>query len=240
MTQMVKLTFGDSLAMADIRAIRTTLSYGGLCVLPSDTGYSLAALPFSRTAVTNLRAILDRPSEPISLAFGSFRQIERYMHLTAEDERIIDHHCPGPVTLVCVIRNQPNENFAEKLSTVISADGTVGIRLPDSPVERQICIEIDRPITTAAIRYPNQHIVQKFDDAFQIVIDRVNELNIRTAVTGVKMRRIKYTDQSTVVTVEPALAAPYVIREYRAGVVDIAELQDTVRRISLSDAEDWT
>lgn len=241
MTDKIRLTFGDSLSYEHVRRIRSTLRDGGLCILPSDTGYSLAGLPFRRTVVSNIRSILGKADQPIPLAFGSLKQVERFVNLTPEDERVIDKYCPGPVTLVCELRKDLADPTANGISETLHTVGTVGVRIPDSPVERQICIEIDGPLTTAAIRYPaSEAIVQDFDDAFDLVLSRMKAIEIGCLVVGIKMARIKYSDHSTVVTVEPNLAAPYVIREYRPGVVGTSEIQDTIRRLSWSDFEDWT
>jgi tRNA A37 threonylcarbamoyladenosine synthetase subunit TsaC/SUA5/YrdC len=240
MSDVLTLTLGGQVNLAYFRQIRQTLEYNGFGIVPSDTGYSLAALPFSRPAIGNLRLILDRPHEPISLAFGSLRQMQTFMALTAEDERIIDTLCPGPMTLICSARKRGPTPPRRTLRPVLSDIGTVGVRLSDSPVERQLCVEMGRPLTTAAIRYPDGSIVQKFDDAYTIINDRLDALDVRTVLFKIRTPRIKYSDQSTIITTVPALTRSQQVLEYRPGIIDFKKVQKAVRTLSYADMEGWT
>ena len=234
----VTLTFGDCLSYGHLREVLFTLNSGGVCLLPSDTGYAIAAVPFRRDVMSRLYALLPgKRGQPIPLAFGSLSLVEQYVKLTAADYRTIDRFCPGPLTLVCQIsERQPLSQVEHMLNT----DGTIGVRIPDSPVERQISSELQRPITTCAVRDADGNIVQKFDEAIDMIRPRLEAAGPNTLLIAIHMRSLKYSEHSTVVTVQPRLAAPYSLYVYRQGVVEPDKIEDTLRRLSFWDLEDIT
>jgi tRNA A37 threonylcarbamoyladenosine synthetase subunit TsaC/SUA5/YrdC len=242
---IASLTSGDSLPQGELRQVVHTLRSGGICILPSDTCYGVAALPFRRDAMSHLATILpDKAAEPIPLAFGSLGLIEQFVKLTASDERLADTHWPGPLTLVCEIND-----FHEKraLESMLHTKGTIGVRISDSAVERQISIELQRPITTCALRDESGHPVQSFDDAFNLTRSRMKAKDERFLLFGVRTPHLTYNDLSTVVTVQEGalpvnekLSAPDAVYLYRPGVFSRRTLERTLRRMSPSDWADWT
>jgi tRNA A37 threonylcarbamoyladenosine synthetase subunit TsaC/SUA5/YrdC len=245
--QIVRLTFGDSLSYGHLRQACHTLRHGGLCILPSDTCYSLAALPFRRDALEHLGQILpDKQVDAIPLAFGSLNMLRHYVKLTAKDERLIDIHCPGPLTLVCEISDAQQKHIIEDL---LHTQGSIGVRIPDSGVERQISVELQRPITTCAVRDDAGAPVRNFDDAVSIVRSRLKAKGEEFLLLAVRMTKVTYKELSTVAGVQSSLApaearealvAPYSVYIYRPGALEPEKLEDSLRRLSWSDFEDWT
>jgi len=237
----IRLTAGDSLTYENVRSIRFCLDHGGFVVLPSDTGYSLACLPFRQDTITKLRAMLGHPNTSIPLSFGSYAMAARYVAIATENDRIVDHHAPGPLTIVCPMRPDMAPEHAAALASALHTEGTIGVRFPDSAVERQISIECDRPITTCAIRSADGEIVRSFDDALSIVRQSVEELGVECFLAAVNTRVIKYPMQSTVATADPHLVStPSVVKVYRHGAIEAQDLQNSVKQLGWSDFEDWT
>jgi tRNA threonylcarbamoyl adenosine modification protein (Sua5/YciO/YrdC/YwlC family) len=237
-SKRIYLTFGDSLAYGHLREVCYTLRNGGLCILPSDTCYALAGIPTRQDVIGRIAKILpEKEHEPISLSFGSLQMVEDWVVLTANDYRTIDKFCPGPITVVCVIK-ETRDKIA--ISDLLHTSGTIGVRIPDSPVERQISIELGNPITTCAIRSDNNDIVRSYDDAIDIVRSRLSNLNENILLAAIQMKRIKYRDLSTVVSVQPSMASPYTIHVFRPGVIEPEEITDAIRSLSFWDVEDMT
>jgi L-threonylcarbamoyladenylate synthase len=245
--KVVRLTFGDSLSYGHLNDACHTVRWGGLCILPSDTCYSLAALPFLRDSLAHLAEILpEKLTDKIPLAFGSRSLVESYVTLTARDLKIIDTSCPGPVTLVCKIKETQDQRIIEDL---LHTRGDIGIRIPDSGVERQISVELQRPITTCAIRDNNGQAIRSFDDAVSIVRDRMQARGTNFLLLAIKMTRLTYKELSTVLTTQPealpnhakeALVEPYSVYVYRPGAIEPRKLEAALRRITWSDIEDFT
>ena len=113
------------------------------------------------------------------------------------------------------------DKFSELLST---KDGTLGIRIPDSVVERQICEYIDSPITTYAIRDESNNIIRKYDDALDIIFDRLKKKNLRIPIFTIKTSSIKLPDHSTVLAVHPLLTDGESAKIFREGLIDEKEI----------------
>lgn len=243
--EIVRLTFGDSLAYGHLRQACYTLRQGGLCILPSDTCYSLAALPFRRDSLAHLASILpDKDADPIPLAFGSLVLVQNYVKLTPRDEKLIDAYCPGPLTLVCEINDRQEKNVIEDM---LHTHGTIGVRIPDSTVERQVSIELQRPITTCAIRDDSGGPVRSFDDAVSLVRMRMKDRQEEFMLFAVKMTRLAYRDVSTVASVQKdtlpegkQLVSPYSVFIYRPGILEPEQLESALRKLWPSDFEEWT
>jgi tRNA threonylcarbamoyl adenosine modification protein (Sua5/YciO/YrdC/YwlC family) len=243
--EVVRLTFGDSLAYGHLRQVCYTLRQGGLCILPSDTCYSLAALPFRRDALAHLASILpEKNVDPIPLAFGALHLVQQYVKLTNQDEKLIDAYCPGPLTLVCEINDRHDKKIIEDM---LHTHGTIGVRIPDSTVERQISIDLQRPITTCAIREDSGEPVRSFDDAVSLVRMRMKTQQEEFLLFAVRMTRLAYRDLSTVASVQKdvlpegkQLVAPYSVFIYRPGILEPEQLENALRKIWPSDFEDWT
>ena len=237
------LTTGSSLPFYSISIIREFLKSGKFSVIPSDTGYALTGLPFRLDAIKTICKILHHEHDPISLSFGSITLVERYVELTARDYHVLDIHCPGPITLVCELNKKIPTEKREKISNLLHTNGTLGVRISDSPVERQISIELDSPITTCAIRDDGGNIVTHFDDAIDIVKKGLKEIHENCEFIAVRANKILYTEQSTVLSIKKDLNFPYRVEVFRQGVVKSNELKhslDLFNRIKNRDFDDFT
>ena len=231
------LISGDSLTYGHLREISDILLYGGFCLLPSDTGYSIASLPFLKKSVSPIFDIFPKGfTDPISLAFYHPELAEEYVKLTLEDQAVIETSCPGGITLVCEILDKKDRSFVKDR---INTDGTIGVRISNSSVENQLSLELKRPITTFAVRYPHGKIVQNFDDAVDIIRQMLN--GKKCAWAAIKMPYFYYSDHSTVVTVQPALVDPdYTIKIFREGAIEPKVIKSSLEKLSKFEMSDWT
>lgn len=232
------LTFGSSLFYRDLREICDGLKRGNLCILPSDTGYSLAAYPFNPKGVARLEKILDgKREDPIPFSFDTRKRAMKFVKFTQKDLRLIEKLFPGPLTLVCKAKDS---KIQEIVCSIIHTENTIGVRIPDSPVERQICSELEAPITTCAIRMPDGKIVQKFTDAIEVVNTKLSDCLDNFVIYAVQVPEIKYSDHSTVATVQGKF--PYVFSVYRPGVIEPKVLKNALdsKNLSYCDVDDWT
>ncbi len=119
---------------AQRRAVEV-LRAGGLVAFPTDTVYGLAVLPWDTDAVTRLYEAKQRPSDrPIPLLLSDASYLDRVAILSPRLRRqtgqLIAHFWPGALTLVL-----PK---VEALPDVVSAGPTVGVRVPDLPLARDL------------------------------------------------------------------------------------------------------
>lgn len=205
------------------------LRQGHYVLLPSDTAYSLAAIPVSATVRDNLNTILNvvlgRPANmEVSLAFDSVETVWQWIDENPIVERLIKRFCPGPITVVCAAKSDATVIPHRYFRYLAAKSGTIGIRVPDSPIERQIAAAARSPITTTAVRERDNSVVQDFDRALEIVgagMESVPELHW-SAVEGSRFRE----DHSTVVLVTRFSEE---LMEIRPGVIPFAEIETAAR-----------
>jgi len=108
------------------------LGVGGLVAFPTDTVYGVGALAFDGTAVESIYAAKDRPNEkaiPVLLSDAS--ELDKVAsHVPAMALKLASRFWPGPLTLVVP------KNLA--LPDPVSANDTVGVRIPDNTIARTL------------------------------------------------------------------------------------------------------
>jgi L-threonylcarbamoyladenylate synthase len=114
---------------------------GGLVAYPTDTVYGLAARPSDDTAVEKLFAAKQRdPDQSTPLLIASPRDL---LAVTGEVPdfvlELIRQFWPGPLTIVL----HKSAGFRSKAV----AGETVGVRVPDHPVPRELVRLLGEPIT---------------------------------------------------------------------------------------------
>ena len=147
MTRLVihdRLTKGRLLALDAVQACVSHLKAGGLAVLPTETGYMLAADAMSEAAIDAVYAAKGRPpAKPIHVAVTSLEDIERYVDLPPAARAACTRLMPGPFTAVGASRGL--------VPDVLSAGtGTLGARIPDAPVTLQILHALGRPLSATS------------------------------------------------------------------------------------------
>jgi L-threonylcarbamoyladenylate synthase len=203
---------------------------GGFALLPSDTCYSLAAVPSGLEMSREINTILDRQEEPISLAFDGLPRASVWADISVTAMRLIEFLTPGPLTVVCPLSERVGAQIAADV--LAAPDRTLGIRIPDSRIETQLVTTCDSPLTTVAVRRKDdpRTPVTNFSEALHTVfvglrrIGRVPEL---AAIEG----PVKFaTTHSTVVRVRSDSAAYEVLRR---GAISDQQLQAAANRVSL-------
>jgi L-threonylcarbamoyladenylate synthase len=134
----------DALAPA-VRA----LGRGGLVVYATDTLYGLAADAKNGAAVVRLVRTKRRPpGMPISVLVSSTEEIDALAALSEPARRFVRTRLPGPFTVV--VRARPD---APIVPALWNADGTLGVRVPDHPVARELARRAGPITATSANRH---------------------------------------------------------------------------------------
>jgi len=118
------------------------LDTGGVVVFPTLTLYGLAADAWNRSAVEKVRHIKGRPDDkPILILVPDAAAATGLVTtVPAAAERLMDRFWPGNVTLVF-------EASARVPSHLVSASGTIGLRVPSHPVAHALVTRLGRPVT---------------------------------------------------------------------------------------------
>lgn len=108
------------------------LHRGGLVAFPTDTVYGLGALAFDGKAVESIYIAKDRPTEKaIPVLIGDQTDLEKLSdNVTSTARRLASRFWPGPLTIL--ISKKPT------LPESVSSTWTVGIRVPDHTIAREL------------------------------------------------------------------------------------------------------
>jgi len=165
-------TPGGALHTAALRRIRSKLQSQGFILLPSDTCYSLAAYAAFDNTHRNINTILSRGDDPISLCAANYEEALRWIDArNYVAQALLEHFTPGPITVVCAPSASVRHRTRFFNNTIGDTQGQIGIRIPDSFVERDVsATNSNYLITTTAVRDPQtKAAVTSFEKALDIV-----------------------------------------------------------------------
>ena len=117
---------------------------GAALVLPTDTCYIFAANALDPVAVERVFAIKKRPlGQPIHMAVTDLDMAEEYVELNRAARLLASMFLPGPLTLVL-----PRKGIVPDI--LVGNGPTVGIRIPDNQVLREVIMVAGLPVTATS------------------------------------------------------------------------------------------
>lgn len=165
-------TAGGSLRTSDLRLIKSKLTAQGFVLLPSDTCYSLAAYAVYDDTHSNINKILSRGEEPISLCASNYEEALKWIDNSNHTAiTLLEQFTPGPITVVCTTSDTVRQRVRFFRNAIAAKNGTIGMRISDSIVERQVSATNENYlITTTAVRDPaSKRAITEFNKALEIV-----------------------------------------------------------------------
>jgi len=135
------------------RLIRHAAEYirqGVAAVIPTETTYSLMALPDASGAISGIRRLrqLDR-QHWWSLVCLDLSQVARYVRMDNDAHRMLRRCLPGPYTFILPANSGlPRRIFGKRHD--------VGIRIPSHAVCRDLLQELGAPLLATTLVFPNE------------------------------------------------------------------------------------
>ncbi len=156
-----------------IAAAAETLRAGGLCAVPTETVYGLAANGLDAAAVERIYAVKGRPeNKPLSLLAAGKEALRRWgRELPEAAETLAEAFWPGPLTLVV--------QAAPEIPAVVRAGGeTVGLRCPDHPLTLELLRSLPFPLAAPSANPSGapspvtaRQVLDYFDGRIDCVLD---------------------------------------------------------------------
>jgi protein-tyrosine phosphatase len=151
--------------------VRALLASGGVCVLPTETVYGLAARADRREALERLRRLKGRPeSMGYTWHVADRSVLERFAVLRPLSERLARRYWPGPLTLVL-------EGTPDGLGDV-ARGGWTGVRVPAHAGTAALLAACDFPVVmTSANRHGETpaldcaETLARFDGELPLAVD---------------------------------------------------------------------
>lgn len=159
-----------------IEQIVKVLEDGGVIIYPTDTVYGIGCDITNQKAIEKVCQIRGIKTDKANLSFICYdlTDISQYTKpFNTSIFRVIKKALPGPFTFIFNASNQVPKLLSSKKKTV-------GIRVPDNNIVRQIVKELGNPIVTTSIRDEDdiieystdpELIYEKYQDLVDIVID---------------------------------------------------------------------
>ncbi|MEQ9288952.1 MAG: L-threonylcarbamoyladenylate synthase [Cyclobacteriaceae bacterium] len=174
-TQFIKL-YADNPDARKIDQVVRTLRNGGVIIYPTDTVYGMGCDIFSTKALDRIKRIKQWKGKNIDMSFICYdlSHISEYTRsLPTPVFKLMKKTLPGPFTYIL--------NSSNKVPKILNqSKKTVGIRVPDNNIPREIVRELGNPILTTSIKDDDEVIeystdpeliLEKFDGLVDIVID---------------------------------------------------------------------
>lgn len=158
-----------------IDTIVSVLKDGGVIVYPTDTVYGLGCDIFNQKAIERIMQLKGLKGKTLNLSFICFdlSHISEYTrHLDTPTFKLMKKALPGPYTFIL--------ESSSKVPKILNVKKkTVGIRVPDNNIPREIVNMLGNPIITTSIHDDEIHdyvtdpeiIFDEFKNLVDIVID---------------------------------------------------------------------
>lgn len=143
------------LTWSEVAKIADSLKQGALAVLPTETGYMLAALATSADAVKAAFAVKGRAESAVMhVACASLEMAGAVGILTEHAIRILGQLTPGPVSVIV-----KSTGFLSDSESMVTLNGTVGLRIPDHAGTLQVINAVGLPLTATSLNSSGSRLV---------------------------------------------------------------------------------
>ena len=152
------------------------LKKGGIVIYPTDTIYGIGCDLMNRKSIERLCRIMDIKPQKLDLSFicNDLSHISEFVHrIDTPVFKLLKKALPGPFTFIL-----ESSNRVPKILDVNKK--TVGIRIPDHNIPRQLVKELQNPLITTSIKDDDkikeyttdpEEIYEDFKNLVDIVID---------------------------------------------------------------------
>jgi L-threonylcarbamoyladenylate synthase len=213
------------LTLSDAARVAAHVTRGGLAVLPTETGYMLAALATSIPAIEHAFNVKQRPAAHVMhVACSSLEMAETIGRLRPYAARVLGELTPGPLSVIA-------EKTPLLPDRLVSLDGTVGIRIPDHPATLQVISAVGAPLTATSLNTSGSAPAL----ADQAELERLNWPEGEVSYVVADDESIVYDQPSTLVRLtgdEPEIL--------RGGPISESEIRDVISRARFVGAGDAT
>lgn len=151
------------------------LRNGGIVIYPTDTLYAFGCDALNVRAVEKIYALkgVDPQRNNLSIICYDLSDISEYARVDTATFKLLRKNLPGPFTFIL--------NTTSTLPRIYKNRKTVGVRVPDNNIIRELVLQLGNPILTTTVRDKEDEILEyatdpeliheKWGDVVDIVID---------------------------------------------------------------------
>lgn len=157
-----------------IKTITECLLNGGVIIYPTDTIYGLGCDIFKQQAIERICRIKNVMPQKAQLSFICYdlSDLSKYTKgISTPLYRMLKEHLPGPYTFILPASKEVPKILQSKKSTI-------GLRVPDNKIAREIVLQLQHPILSATLpgemveEYTDPEMMyENFENFVDIVVD---------------------------------------------------------------------
>ena len=142
----------------DIQRVAEIVRNGGVIIFPTDTIYGLGCDIFNAKAAEKVCKIKGLNPEKNTLSFicQDLSQASEFAKIDNQTFRLMKQNLPGPFIFIL--------NGNSKLPRLFKNKKTVGIRIPDNNIIRELVKELGSPMMTTSIRTNGEDVSEYISD----------------------------------------------------------------------------
>jgi L-threonylcarbamoyladenylate synthase len=165
------------------------LKKGGLVIYPTETLYGIGADATNVEAVRKLTKYKDRPfGKPYSIAVCDQKMAEKYVKLNKTARNLYKEFLPGPLTVV-------SKGKHKVALGVESEDGSLGIRIPNYDLVRNVIKKFGKPITSTSANASYKKRPYNISD----ILDNISDKQKGLIDLIIDVGSLPHNDPSTVI-----------------------------------------
>lgn len=172
---MILKLYDKNINQRDLDRVLNILNGGGVIAFPTDTAYAMGCHALKERPIERICRIkgLNPQKHRFSIICYDLSDISQYVRMENTTFKTMKRNLPGPFTFVL--------RAGSRLPKIFSNRKEVGIRVPDNPIIREICRQLEAPILSTTIPYDENDdieyltnpelIEEKLGDDVDLVID---------------------------------------------------------------------
>lgn len=147
MARLIKL-YSESTSEKELRSIASALEGGAIIIYPTDTLYALGCSLNNIKAISKIKEIKRKSDDNLSLVLADISSLSEYARIDNTQFKLIKRNTPGAFTFILDASKSVPNKFLERKSSV-------GVRIPDNNITRQIVEALGSPLVSTSITIPN-------------------------------------------------------------------------------------
>lgn len=164
--------WNDSPSSKQLEEISSCLNEGGLIIIPTDTLYGIACDALNVKAIDRLCRIkgINPDKNYLSIICSDISMASDYARFDNRDYRLLRDLTPGPFTFLF--------KSASTLPKAFKGRKTVGIRIPECSLPREVARYLGRPLLTTSIEFEEDDyginpdlISERYEDAVDLMVE---------------------------------------------------------------------
>ncbi|MCY4143935.1 MAG: L-threonylcarbamoyladenylate synthase [Gammaproteobacteria bacterium] len=165
---------------------------GGIIVYPTDATYALGCGLLNGSGLNRIRTIRQlKANHLLTIVCKDLSELSTYAHVDNATYRMLRRNTPGPFTFIL----RATRDVPRKIAG--SNRGTIGLRIPASPIAMSFLAALDAPLLSTSLILPGQEHAMTDPQQMRDVLEHHVDVIIDGGILG--------SDPTTLVQVDDAI-----------------------------------